>query len=226
MAEMLNVKVHPTGELMTVPDVEPTGSAEKFWQLSDDIWKTQGAINAINSRDVPVQIPMLEARDTINEVMGTISKDLVIAGAGRTMRFPGLHPGYDWVIEPEMLDMPHEIRIGTQKLDDRCRDRYIVLDGKTVWVEFTDDHRDKYRKLYANMFFHYGISHPVLKYTMEREQMDQDGPTSIGAILIHGGTHEMGHEGDGFADAPLTEEQEVRVINLFRTLGGIPLHLE
>lgn len=222
MAEMLNVRVRDTGEERTIADVEPTESAKLFWQVSNAIWEQRSKTDTFTRFDVASALPMLEARDTLNEVLGGIDEGLVIAGIGKAVKLNGFRADDQIELAPELLDTPARVHIGTYNWDEQNTWRHVDIAGKSECVMFTDGHKDKYRELNASFGYWDKNRQAVeLTYAMQRIQLTQDQPISLSMNIWHSQFAETGYEGSNLKHVPLSVEQELRVLRAFQAIGGI-----
>lgn len=223
MAEMLNVRVISTGERLTIPDVEPTESAALFWQISDEIWRQKPKDLDLTCNAVESAMPVLEARDALNEVIGGISRKLLVSGVDKTIKLYGRRDE-EVELKPKLLDSPISSDVGTFNWDEQSTWSHANIDGKLEGVEFTDGHRDRYRELYAGLWFKdEDNQHVNLTYSMQRIQYKQDRPTSLTMSIWYNRFAETGYEGNHLKHAKLSMEQELRVLRVFQAIGGITL---
>lgn len=223
MAEMLNVRVMDTGEERAIPDVEPVESAKLFWQISDGIWQQRPENLSLTFHAVDSVMSVLEARDTLNEVIGGISKKLLVSGVNKTIKLYG-HRDEEVELTPKLLDSPISSCVGTFNWDERNTSRYTEIDGKMEVIAFTDGHQDRHRELYAGLWFKdEDDQHVDLTYSMQRIQYKQDRPTSLTMSIWYSRFAETGYEGNHLKHVPLSIEQELRVLRAFQAIGGITL---
>ena len=224
MAEMLNVRVMETGEERTIADVVPTESAELYWQISDGIWRRKPAELKLACYRMPSIMPTLEARDALNEVFTDIDEELVVSGIGKAVKLAGSHPFGEVEFSPELLDNPAGSHVGTFNWDQRNTWRPADIDGREGVVEFTDDHKDKHRELFAGFDYRDDKRRIVeLIYSMQRMQYKQDHPTYLLMRIWYSEFADIGYEGDHLKRVLLSVEQELKVLGVFQAMGGVAL---
>jgi len=224
MAEMLNIRVIETDEELTIPDVEPTASAELFWRLSDEIWRQKPEQSRLAFFSVASAIPTVEARDALNEALVEIDEELVVSGIGKAIKIGGFRPDAEVELTPELLDNPAGSQLGTFNWDEHNISRIAYIEGEKKHVVFTDDHKDRHRELYAGFDYRDENNSTVqLTYSMQRIQHAQDHPTSLNMNIWHSRFAETGYEGNHLKSVPLSIEQELSVLKVFQAMGGITL---
>ena len=227
MAEMLNVRVVATGKEYSIPDVEPVESARLFLQISDEIWRQKSEELherlRVSAFALDSALPAPEAKDALNEVLGTIDEGLVISGIEKAIKLRG---PWDEEVEltPELLNNPDRAHVGTFNWDERNTGCHIEIDGKREFATFTDGHLDYSRELYAGFEYTDEGNHAVqLTYGITRSQRTQDQTTSLYMNIWHGNFAETGYEGSILKHVPLSVEQELSLLRVFQALGGITL---
>lgn len=226
MAEMLNVKVIGTDEYLTIADAVPVESAKLFWDLSDSIWAHKPSATELTAHSVASALPPLEARDTLNRALGSISERLVVSGLGKSVKLHSDWPRRTITLGPNILDSPQTVSIGTFNWDERMTTRQVTVNGETKGAVFTDGHKDRYRELFASFSYTDDLGYPAhLTYAMQRAQSWQDSSTELTANMWHSSLGDTGHEdGTQLEQVSLTIEQELRVLRAFRAIGGVALN--
>lgn len=222
MSEKLRVRVIKTGERRTLSDVEPLDSAAKFWRVSDAIWRQKPATLKLACFSMAAKMPVLEARDTLNEVLAAIDEKLVVSGINKAMKLEGPHSDDKITLMPALLASPAEVHVGTYNWDQRNNWRYATINGEQQGVEFTDGHKDYHRELFASFDFRdkKNRSTARLNYSVQRIQMSQDTTISLNMSIWHSDFAANGYEGNQLQEVPLTVAQEFKLIDAFQAMSG------
>ncbi len=225
MAETFSVRVDRTGEEYIISDVEPLESAELFWQISDAIWGQKPADHKWDCFTMGSEMPVLEAKEAIDSVLGNIDKNLVVPGVGKAIRLNGYRAEESVTVSPGTLANPSDSCIGTYNWDEQSNSRVVVIDGVRENGVFTGQHKDRVRQLYASFNYRDEHGHVVtqLTYSMLRSQVSQNRNVKVSANFWHRDLDNTGYEGDEMKSVLLSTEQELRVLRVFQAMGGIAL---
>ena len=221
---MLNVRVMETGEELLIPEVEPIESAQLFKTISDRVWAQRNPDSPLSfTRSLSVISP-IEARDQINEAVGEIDEHFLIASDDEAFELGTPYPDAEEVIVTKAdLKAPNTAALETYNWDDRRDLRWIDRDGERTAVEFTDGHSDYKRELSAKLWFQKDKAQMSTSYTIHRDQARQGSTTKLYLGLWHSDFAETGYEGHQLVNAEMTEEQELRVLEVMQKMGGIVL---
>lgn len=228
MAEILNIRLVDTQEKRTIEDAEPLESAKLFWAVSDAIWQQNptGDDSFSASFAIEAAAPAAEAALVLNEVFEGIDEKLVVIGREEPLELDGMRgPDTGTTVPSTILAAPQRASIGTFKWDARATSRLVYIDGQQRGASFTDGHTDRHREVFASFRFRSEGSVMALQYAMQRMQPWQDDTTALSMILRHSAFAETGYEGHHLAYVPVTEEQEIALLEAFQAIGGLVLEM-
>ena len=223
MTKEIRARIHDTSKEIVIEDVEPLASAALFWKISDAIWDQRPGDHMLTSWSVASVLPVEDARNRLNEVLAKIDEELAISGNNTPLGLPGSRAGETIELGPHALSHPSQVHIGTMNWDQQCTFRSVTVDDRRTAATFTDGHTDRLRELYASFSFRQERSAVNLRYSMQRYQPSQDGPTSLSMNIWHSALAESGYEGSQLAYTGIDEAQEMDVLKVFQDIGGIIL---
>lgn len=216
----LKARLFRTGEDVIIEDAEPCSSAQLFKAISDKIWEAEPK-SKLACQTVENVLSPSEARDAINDVVRSIDERFVISGVGKALNLgPAWYGDHAPVIvESEIIDNIASTAIRTFNWDDRMTYRMVEIDGESMGAQFIDGHTDYYRELSAMFFNETG----TISYVMQRQQEYQNMPTNMYLNYWHRDFAETGYEGHQLSSASLSEEQEIKLLEVMQRIGGIEL---
>ncbi len=218
---MLNVKVIRTGEFMTIPDVEPLPSAVAFKALSDTIWSLREPGNMMTSHIVSSCLSVVDTQAVLDGALHDVDEAFVLSSQQEAFVLGKTREGEEVSMTPQALMTPDDAYVGTYSWDERNTTRQSIIDGVQQGVMFTDEHVDFYRELVVGFgFFGSGYRDAKLAYRMQRIQYRQDQPTELVMMLWHSKLARGGYEGTVLHTAELSVEQEMKMLDAIRTIGG------
>lgn len=227
MPELRRAIVYESGEETSWYDPDPLDSAILFKALSDRILELKTDYPNDCSNIVPAVVHPVEARDAINEVLGEIDEGMVVSGVGKPYEIGGRWPV---TLPAGDLETPTEVSIQSRWFDWTNNHRLLaederdLVDDDGAWLKtavFSDGHVDYRREIKANLAFRADLL-TNLYYEIERWQKDQGSPTEL-KMHVWSGRSPMSYLDYLERKAPLTVEQELRVLRLFQGIGGISL---
>ncbi len=211
---------------VSIPDPEALASAQLYKRISDDIWrkKSSGSKDSVVAT-VESVLESSEARDAINDVVRPIDSRLVVSGIDKALHLGGMWPSQKAKLSPKFLSRPLAAEVSTTNWDSRYgKRRDVEVNGQHLIAKFVDRHTDYSRELFARLYF--GDEDSVkafLEYSIQRNQAAQGSLTELWLTAWHYTLADTGYEGNRLHHVGLTEEQEISVLKLFQSIGGITL---
>ena len=210
-----------------VRDPEPLESAEVFKRLSDAIWDQR----EVRGRDtlratIPVVVEPDEARDQLNEVVGAIDRRFVYSGTKRALKLKGgWSSKEEHTIPAQALASPIGVSLAVFNRDHiEGKGRDVKVNGHYQVAQFPKGQRDWHRNLQTTLAFDEdGRATPQFRYSIWRDLPTQDRLTCLDLNVHYSPLAWGGYEGHGIYSKNLSVEQELRVLELFQSLGGISL---
>lgn len=206
-----------------VVDEEPLRSARLFTYVSDQIWERRPRNHTWADYSVSAVVPPEEAFALANETAGGIDPRLVLARSVINLGKYRSDAEPDVIIPSDTLLVPEAAWVDTFNWDARNTGRIVKRNGKNLYAQFVDGHRDYSRELGVHFRFKWDKSIVALKYVMQRAQDYQGEPTDLSAGVWYSGFAETGYESDIMHDIELTEEQETAMLTVMARIGGIAL---